>query len=89
MFDTWTYFWYSEPTELYMYLYVILDQNNISGLLVNRRGEEVEKAALNTDAITFDEFLSGEFSAKFFNGSWWSDTELQWKDQVSLSFKKI
>jgi hypothetical protein len=59
----------------------------MSGLLVNRRGEEVEKAALNTDAITFDEFLSGEFSAKFFNGSWWSDTELQWKDQVSLSYK--
>ncbi len=42
---------------------------------------------MNTDAITFDEFLSGEFSAKFFNGSWWSDTELQWKDQVSLSYK--
>ncbi len=44
---------------------------------------------MNTDAITFDEFLTGEFSAKFFNGSWWSDTELQWKDQVSLSFKKF
>jgi len=33
------------------------------------------------DAITFDEFLSGEFGFKTFNGSWWSDEELQWKNK--------
>jgi hypothetical protein len=43
-------------------------------------------AAINTDAITFEDFLNGEFSAKFFNGSWWSDTELQWKDKVYAHF---
>jgi len=33
------------------------------------------------DAISFDDFISRSFSAKYFNGSWWSDTELQWKDK--------
>ena len=34
------------------------------------------------DAITFDEFINGEFSYSTFNGSWWSDTELQWENSV-------
>jgi len=34
------------------------------------------------DAITFDEFVSNSFAAKTFNGSWWSNSELQWKDEV-------
>jgi len=33
------------------------------------------------DAITFDEFVSNSFAAKTFNGSWWSNSELQWKDE--------
>ena len=34
------------------------------------------------DAITFEDFISRSFSAKTFNGSWWSNSELQWKDKV-------
>jgi len=33
------------------------------------------------DAITFEDFISRSFSAKTFNGSWWSNSELQWKDK--------
>ena len=39
------------------------------------------------DAITFEEFINGEFGYKTFNGSWWSETELQWKNAVMLVFK--
>ena len=35
-----------------------------------------------SDKITFEEFINGNFSYKTFNGSWWSDTELQWKNKV-------
>ena len=35
-----------------------------------------------SDAITFEEFIQREFSSRTFNGSWWSDTELQWEDTV-------
>ena len=40
--------------------------------------------------VTFDEFIDGEFSAEFFNGSWWSADQLQWKDEVVVldSFTK-
>ena len=41
------------------------------------------------DAITFEEFINREFSSKTFNGSWWSDTELQWKDTVNLSANSL
>ena len=36
----------------------------------------------DSDKITFEEFINGNFSYKTFNGSWWSDTELQWKNKV-------
>ena len=36
------------------------------------------------DAITFEEFINGEFGYKTFNGSWWSETELQWKNAVLI-----
>ena len=32
------------------------------------------------DPITFDEFLSGTFRPKYYNGTWWSNNEIQWKD---------
>lgn len=35
------------------------------------------------DPVTFDEYLSSNFSAKLFNGSWWSPRELQWQDADS------
>ena len=41
------------------------------------------------DAITFEEFINREFSAKTFNGSWWSETELQWKDTVKNGTLKL
>ena len=37
---------------------------------------------VSEDAITFEDFISRSFSAKTFNGSWWSSSELQWKDKV-------
>ena len=40
------------------------------------------------DAITFDEFINGEFSYSTFNGSWWSDTELQWENSVRNDVNK-
>ena len=40
------------------------------------------------DAITFEEFINGEFGYKTFNGSWWSETELQWKNAVILPLKQ-
>jgi dipeptidyl-peptidase-4 len=46
---------------------------------IQRYGNYKEKAP--EDAITFEEFISRSFSAKSFNGSWWSNTELQWKDK--------
>ena len=36
------------------------------------------------EGITFEEYITGKFSAKYFNGSWWSENELQWKDQVCI-----
>ena len=32
------------------------------------------------EPFTFDEFLNNKFSAKYFRGSWWSNTELLIKD---------
>lgn len=46
------------------------------------RSSYTQKSSQN-DAITFDEFISGHFSHKTFNGSWWSEKELQWKNKVS------
>ena len=36
------------------------------------------------DGITFEDYITGRFNAKYFNGSWWSENELQWKDQVGV-----
>ena len=36
------------------------------------------------DGITFEDYITGMFNAKYFNGSWWSENELQWKDQVGV-----
>ena len=38
------------------------------------------------EGITFEEFITRKFSAKTFNGSWWSNDELQWKDKVMTVF---
>ena len=39
------------------------------------------------DAITFDEFVDGEFLAETFNGTWSTETTLQWDDEVDRYFK--
>merc|ERR1712223_234146 len=64
--------------------FVLLSSTVALVLVLNNTGENSERK--NTyhsqaeDAITFEEFINREFSSKTFNGSWWSDTELQWKD---------
>ena len=69
--------------------FVLLSSTVALVLVLNNTGENSERK--NTyhsqaeDAITFEEFINREFSSKTFNGSWWSDTELQWKDTVNLS----
>ena len=34
------------------------------------------------DPLTFSEFVGGWYYAKSFNGTWWSPTEIQWRDQA-------
>ena len=66
--------------------FVLLSSSVAIYLFLNNDGET--SLSRNTyfaqaeDAITFEEFINREFSAKTFNGSWWSETELQWKDTV-------
>ena len=35
-----------------------------------------------SDAFSFEDFITGSFSAQSFNGSWWSANQLQWSDKV-------
>lgn len=56
-------------------LVVVLQKNN-SGERVGYGSKETQAPG----AITFEEFITGAFSAKSFNGSWWSEYQLQWKD---------
>ena len=62
-------------------------------LFLNNDGETAPSRntyfAQAEDAITFEEFINSEFSAKTFNGSWWSETELQWKDTVKNGTLKL
>ena len=68
--------------------FVLLSSTVALVLVVNFNGENsVSRNTYNSqadDAITFEEFINREFSSKTFNGSWWSDTELQWKDTVTV-----
>ena len=68
--------------------FVLLSSTVALVLVVNFNGENsVSRNTYNAqadDAITFEEFINSEFSSKTFNGSWWSDTELQWKDTVGI-----
>ena len=70
--------------------FVLLSSTVALVLVVNFNGENsVSRNTYNSqadDAITFEEFINSEFSSKTFNGSWWSDTELQWKDLVGIKF---
>ncbi len=33
------------------------------------------------EPITFDDYINGRYSYKLFNGTWWSNTEIQWTDE--------
>jgi len=35
------------------------------------------------DPITFEDYITAKFSARRFNGTWWSNDQLQWRDQDS------
>jgi len=56
-------------------LIVVLQKDKEDG-----RVEYGSRESQDSGAITFDEVISGAFSAKGFNGSWWNTYELQWKD---------
>ena len=69
---------------------VLLSATLVLVLVLNR--EEADEEIQNFgqydnkapgDAITFEDFISRSFSARTFNGSWWSNLELQWKDKVN------
>ena len=32
------------------------------------------------EPITFNDYINSNFRAKYFNGSWFSDNQLQWRD---------
>ena len=51
-------------------------------VLVVPAGEEpvVEPRQSAGEPISFTEYITGYFSYKLFNGTWWSNTEVQWKD---------
>ena len=53
---------------------------NETNFFISRSNQETKIAE---DAITLDDYLTGAFSAEFFNGSWWSENELQWQDKVT------
>jgi len=46
-----------------------------------RNGDKLPYVSKSGEPITFDEFLSYEFSAKSFNGSWFSNNQIQWRDK--------
>jgi len=64
--------------------FVFLSSTVALGVALNRNKNSLPDLGTyftnQTDAITFEEFIQREFSSKTFNGSWWSDHELQWKD---------
>ena len=47
----------------------------------NRNAEAAPFVSTAGEPITFDEFLNYEFTARSFNGSWYNDTMLQWRDR--------
>ena len=64
---------------------VVLVSTTLSLALILRDDDASPKSTYqrqSDDAITFDEFLTGHFAYKTFNGSWWSETELQWENEV-------
>merc|ERR1711892_587963 len=68
---------------------IVLLTTTLVLVLVLNREEDAEETQIYShtddkapgDAITFEDFISRSFSAKTFNGSWWSNSELQWKDK--------
>jgi len=69
---------------------VLLSTTLVVVLVLNRQGADGAEDTqdyqqynreVSEDAITFEDFISRSFSAKTFNGSWWSSSELQWKDK--------
>jgi hypothetical protein len=50
--------------------------------------DRVADRVADNSTVTLDDFLNANFTPNPFNGTWWSDTELQWIDQV-WDFNKI
>ena len=49
----------------------------------NNDNEEGKPFVADGDPITFEEFITSKFSPSYFNGSWWSSRELQWRDEAN------
>ena len=47
------------------------------------RNNDNEPFVADGDPITFEEFITSKFSPSYFNGSWWSSRELQWRDEAN------
>ena len=62
-------------------LVLVLNRGEGAGAEETKDYEQYKKE-VSGDAITFEDFISGSLSTKTFNGSWWSTSELQWKDKV-------
>jgi len=60
---------------------VLVVQGNESDDKIPYQAGYDHTANIRGDGVTFEEFISRTYAAKYFNGSWWSDTELQWKDK--------
>lgn len=60
---------------------LIVFQSHANGSSIDpRHQEQIQQEILSKDAILLDEVIFGTLSAKTFNGSWISDSELLFRD---------
>lgn len=55
----------------------------ISITLTADRNRNNEGFVADGDPISLEEFITSKFSPSYFNGSWWSSHQLQWRDEVN------
>jgi hypothetical protein len=62
-------------------VFLIVSQSHANGSAIDARQEQIQQEILlSKEAIFLDEVLAGAFSARTFNGSWISDTEILFRD---------
>ena len=55
----------------------------LSVTLTADRNRDEDHFKADGEPITFEEFISSQFSPAYFNGSWWSSHQLQWRDEAN------